>query len=125
MIVSRLQHNQHQLAHTLVWLAMQAVYGVLKEAEHRSTFYLPYWNLPFAADIVPRQRAFRRDLAVINECLDGLIAQAKRTRNADDAEALQSRDYSKVCRPIEQPPMHALCCWACAVTWDCDGAASD
>lgn len=26
--------------------AEQAVYGVLKEAEHRSTFYIPYWNLP-------------------------------------------------------------------------------
>ena len=25
---------------------LQAVYGVLKEAEHRSTFYIPYWNLP-------------------------------------------------------------------------------
>lgn len=24
----------------------QAVYGLLKEAEHRSTFYIPYWNLP-------------------------------------------------------------------------------
>ena len=75
----------------------QAVYGVLKEAEHRSTFYIPYWNLPGAALLVPRQRRFRADLAVINECLDGLIAQAKRTRQADDAEALQQRDYSKVC----------------------------
>ena len=26
--------------------APQSVYGVLKEAEHRSTFYIPYWNLP-------------------------------------------------------------------------------
>ena len=26
--------------------ALQSVYGVLKEAEHRSTFYIPYWNLP-------------------------------------------------------------------------------
>ena len=43
-----------------------------------------------------RQRAFRADLAVINECLDGLIARAKRTRQVDDAEALQARDYSKV-----------------------------
>ncbi len=25
---------------------VQAVYGLLKEAEHRSTFYIPYWNLP-------------------------------------------------------------------------------
>jgi hypothetical protein len=24
------------------------VYGLLKEAEHRSTFYIPYWDLPLA-----------------------------------------------------------------------------
>jgi len=27
---------------------IQAVYGLLKEAEHRSTFYIPYWDLPLA-----------------------------------------------------------------------------
>ena len=75
---------------------MQAVYGVLKEAEHRSTFYIPYWKLPLARAIVPRQRDFARDLTVINDCLDGLIALAKETRSEDDEEALQSRDYTKV-----------------------------
>ncbi len=74
----------------------QAVYGVLKEAEHRSTFYIPYWNIPITKYIVPRQRKFNADLAVINACLDDLIAQAKQTRQADDVEALQARDYSKV-----------------------------
>ena len=29
-------------------ILLQAVYGVLKEAEHRSTFYIPYWDLPGA-----------------------------------------------------------------------------
>ena len=72
---------------------------MLKEAEHRSTFYIPYWNLPFAKNLVPRQRQFYADLAVINDCLDGLIAQAKNTRQTEDAEALQARDYSKVCSP--------------------------
>jgi hypothetical protein len=72
------------------------VYGVLKEAEHRSTFYIPYWNIPITKYIVPRQRKFNADLAVINACLDDLIAQAKQTRQADDVEALQARDYSKV-----------------------------
>lgn len=76
--------------------ASQAVYGVLKEAEHRSTFYIPYWNLPFAKNLVPRQRLFYADLAVINDCLDDLISQAKNTRQTGDAEALQARDYSKV-----------------------------
>ncbi|KAL3144182.1 hypothetical protein ABBQ32_003965 [Trebouxia sp. C0010 RCD-2024] len=78
---------------------IKAVYGVLKEAEHRSTFYIPYWNLPFAKNLVPRQRQFYSDLFVINDCLDDLIAQAKNTRQTDDAEALQARDYSKVKDP--------------------------
>uniref|UniRef100_A0A1D1YA99 Cytochrome P450 97B2, chloroplastic n=3 Tax=Anthurium amnicola TaxID=1678845 RepID=A0A1D1YA99_9ARAE len=59
---------------------IKAVYGTLFEAEHRSTFYIPYWNLPFARWIIPRQRKFHRDLKVINECLDELISNAKETR---------------------------------------------
>ncbi|KAG2495589.1 hypothetical protein HYH03_006189 [Edaphochlamys debaryana] len=78
---------------------IKAVYGVLKEAEHRSTFYLPYWNLPLADVLVPRQRAFRADLAVINQCLDDLIRRAKDTRVEEDPEVLQNRDYSKLKDP--------------------------
>jgi len=75
---------------------IQAVYGVLKEAEHRSTFYIPYWNIPLTKYLVPRQIAFNRNLAIINKCLDELIARAKSTRQEDDIEALQARDYSRV-----------------------------
>eukprot|EP00193_Tetraselmis_chui_P000943 CAMPEP_0177762288 /NCGR_PEP_ID=MMETSP0491_2-20121128/6265_1 /TAXON_ID=63592 /ORGANISM="Tetraselmis chuii, Strain PLY429" /LENGTH=615 /DNA_ID=CAMNT_0019278333 /DNA_START=263 /DNA_END=2111 /DNA_ORIENTATION=- len=78
---------------------IQAVYGVLKEAEHRSTFYIPYWNLPLADKLVPRQIEFNRDIKVINNCLDELIELAKQTRAEDDLEALQARDYSKVKDP--------------------------
>ena len=52
---------------------IQAVYGVLREAEHRSTTYLPYWNLPLADRLVPRQVRFRKDITMINEVLDELI----------------------------------------------------
>jgi hypothetical protein len=45
------------------------------------------------------QVQFHADLRVINECLDGLIANARRTRQEDDFEALQARDYSQVGRP--------------------------
>jgi beta-ring hydroxylase len=34
---------------------IQAVYTTLREAEHRSLCPLPYWNLPGAKSIVPRQ----------------------------------------------------------------------
>lgn len=73
---------------------IKAVYGTLFEAEHRSTFYIPYWNLPFARWVVPRQRKFYNDLKVINDCLDGLIKNAKETRQEADVEKLQQRDYS-------------------------------
>ncbi|KAF3443497.1 hypothetical protein FNV43_RR13180 [Rhamnella rubrinervis] len=43
--------------------------------------------------IVPRQRKFHYDLKVINDCLDGLIRNAKETREETDVEKLQQRDY--------------------------------
>ncbi|KAG7031091.1 Cytochrome P450 97B2, chloroplastic [Cucurbita argyrosperma subsp. argyrosperma] len=72
---------------------LQAVYGTLFEAEHRSTFYIPYWKVPLARWIVPRQRKFHSDLKVINDCLDGLIRNARETREEADVEKLQQRDY--------------------------------
>eukprot|EP00884_Botryococcus_braunii_P017893 jgi/Botrbrau1/4788/Bobra.0325s0010.1 len=78
---------------------IKAVYGVLKEAEHRSTFYLPYWNIPIAQYVVPRQRKFQADLKVINSCLDDLISAAKAGRREEDVEALQARDYTTVKDP--------------------------
>lgn len=78
---------------------IKSVYGVLREAEHRSTFYIPYWNLPLADVVVPRQRKFRADLKVINDCLDELIERAKAERVEEDFEALQNRDYDKIKDP--------------------------
>ncbi|XP_042478737.1 cytochrome P450 97B2, chloroplastic [Macadamia integrifolia] len=72
---------------------IKAVYGTLFEAEHRSTFYIPYWKLPLARRVVPRQRKFHNDLMIINDCLDGLIRNAKETRQETDVEKLQQRDY--------------------------------
>ncbi|XP_026391816.1 cytochrome P450 97B2, chloroplastic-like isoform X2 [Papaver somniferum] len=75
---------------------IKAVYGTLFEAEHRSTFYIPYWKLPLVRWLVPRQRKFHNDLKVINDCLDGLIRNAKDTREETDVEKLQQRDYSNL-----------------------------
>lgn len=105
--------------------SFQAVYGTLFEAEHRSTFYIPYWKFPPARWLVPRQRKFANDLKIINDCLDGLIKNAKETRQVNnhirrnekrqahvvigmllkfanvhwqemDVEKLQERDYSNL-----------------------------
>lgn len=69
------------------------------EAEHRSTFYIPYWNVPLLRAIVPRQRAFAADMKVIDATLDALIRRARETRQEDDLEALQARDYANVKDP--------------------------
>ena len=78
---------------------IEAVYGVLKEAEHRSTTYIPYWDLPLASVLVPRQRAFRADMKIISDSLDELIRQAAESREEADVEALQNRDYANVQDP--------------------------
>jgi hypothetical protein len=52
--------------------------------------------VPLLRAIVPRQRAFAADMAVINDCLDGLIAQARAAAVALSEEDLQARDYSQV-----------------------------
>ncbi|EPS66221.1 hypothetical protein M569_08554, partial [Genlisea aurea] len=75
---------------------IKAVYGTLFEAEHRSTFYIPYWKIPLIEWLVPRQRKFQNDLRVINDCLDGLIKNAKETREEADVEKLQQRDYKNI-----------------------------
>ncbi|KAG5061564.1 hypothetical protein JHK87_002593 [Glycine soja] len=72
---------------------IKAVYGTLFEAEHRSTFYIPYWKIPLARWIIPRQRKFQDDLKVINTCLDGLIRNAKESRQIRYYFDFMQRDY--------------------------------
>ncbi|EOX93200.1 Cytochrome P450 97B2 isoform 1 [Theobroma cacao] len=80
----------------LMLVYFEAVYGTLFEAEHRSTFYIPYWKIPLARWVVPRQRKFQYDLKIINDCLDGLIRNAKESREEADVEKLQQRDYLNI-----------------------------
>lgn len=78
---------------------IKAVYSTLKEAEHRSATPLPYWNLPFANWVVPRLRKFNADLKILNDILDTLIVEALKTRNEQEVEDLEQRDYSKIDNP--------------------------
>ncbi len=150
-------HSTHQ-THTIA------------EAEHRSTFYIPYWNIALLRALVPRQRAFAADMVVrgripacspcvhacagcsfacarsgplhmhatpvhspmsvmrvvttatpppmsamqvINATLDDLIKGARATREEDDFEALQARDYSKVGRGVGRVDEGDMCVTQC------------
>ena len=75
---------------------IKAVYSALVEAEHRSMTPAPYWDLPFANQLVPRLRKFNSDLDLLNEVLDDLIQRAKNTRNVEDIEELEKRNYDEV-----------------------------
>uniref|UniRef100_A0A0G4GBB2 Cytochrome P450 n=1 Tax=Chromera velia CCMP2878 TaxID=1169474 RepID=A0A0G4GBB2_9ALVE len=75
---------------------IEAVYGLLQEAEHRSTIIVPYWKLPFANFLIPRLRKFEAQRKIVNDVLDDLIEQAKAGRTPEDLEDLKQRDYNKV-----------------------------
>eukprot|EP00980_Cylindrotheca_fusiformis_P030986 scaffold25694_cov127-Cylindrotheca_fusiformis.AAC.17 len=78
---------------------VKAVYSALVEAEHRSMTPAPYWDLPFANQLVPRLRKFNSDLKILNDVLDNLISRAKQSRSVADIEELEKRNYAEVDDP--------------------------
>lgn len=59
----------------------------------------PYWDLPLANQLVPRLRKFNSDLRLLNDVLDDLIVRAKQTRQVEDIEELEKRNYDEVQDP--------------------------
>ena len=78
---------------------VKAVYRALQEAEHRSTSFIPYWNLPFANLYMKNLQDFEANMDLLNGVLDKLIIQAFETQNQEDIEVLETRDYSKMENP--------------------------
>ncbi|KAF5831105.1 cytochrome P450 [Dunaliella salina] len=68
---------------------IEAVYTVLAEAEHRSTAPFKYWELPFASEVIPRQRKCVEALQVLNNTLDRLIARSKKLVEEEDEEFVE------------------------------------
>lgn len=78
---------------------IKAVYRTLREAEHRSMTFLPYWKIPGATTIVPRQRRFTEDMRLISDTLNTLIRGAQANASASDLEELEQRDYANASDP--------------------------
>ncbi|GAB5360755.1 hypothetical protein AAMO2058_000654800 [Amorphochlora amoebiformis] len=78
---------------------VKAAIDTLREAEHRSMVPLPYWKLPLADRIIPRQIAFRNNMHLINSKLDSAIDTALDNRDEADIETLENRDYEKMDNP--------------------------
>eukprot|EP00565_Helicotheca_tamesis_P002730 CAMPEP_0185729966 /NCGR_PEP_ID=MMETSP1171-20130828/7859_1 /TAXON_ID=374046 /ORGANISM="Helicotheca tamensis, Strain CCMP826" /LENGTH=734 /DNA_ID=CAMNT_0028398923 /DNA_START=272 /DNA_END=2476 /DNA_ORIENTATION=+ len=71
---------------------VKAVYRVLREAEHRSSSFIPYWNLPYADKWMGGQVEFRRDMTMLDDILADLINKAVTTRSEATIEELEERD---------------------------------
>lgn len=78
---------------------IKAVYRALVETEHRSMTPAPYWDLPFANQLVPRLRTFNKDLDLLDGVLNDLISKAKESREEEEIEDLENRDYANVKDP--------------------------
>jgi cytochrome P450 len=72
---------------------IKAVYRVLREAEHRSSSFIPYWNLPYADQWMGKQVEFREDMTMLDDILADLINKAVSTRSEASVEELEQRDY--------------------------------
>jgi len=71
---------------------VKAVYRVLREAEHRSSSFIPYWNLPYADKWMGGQVEFRRDMTMLDDILADLINLAVTTRSEASIEELERRE---------------------------------
>lgn len=71
---------------------VKAVYRVLREAEHRSSSFIPYWNLPYADKWMGGQVEFRKDMTMLDDILADLINRAVTTRKEATVEELEERD---------------------------------
>lgn len=78
---------------------IKAVYRILKEVEHRSTSFIPYWKIPGAPSLVPRLRRFYADMKLLNDTLDTLIRSARESATSVDLDDLQQRNYQNVSDP--------------------------
>ena len=71
---------------------VKAVYRVLREAEHRSSSFIPYWNLPYADQWMGGQVEFRKDMTMLDDILADLINDAVSTRREASIEELELRE---------------------------------
>jgi len=71
---------------------VKAVYRVLREAEHRSSSFIPYWNLPYADKWMGGQVEFRKDMTMLDNILTDLINRAVESRKEATVEELEERD---------------------------------
>ena len=78
---------------------VRAAIATLREAEHRSMTPAPYWKLPLADVVVPRQAAFKKNMALLNGELQRCIEEALSNRDEADIAELENRDYSKMANP--------------------------
>jgi len=74
---------------------VKAVYRVLREAEHRSSSFIPYWNLPYADQWMGGQVEFREDMTMLDDILCNLINDAISTRKEATVEELEERDNAE------------------------------
>jgi cytochrome P450 len=71
---------------------VKAVYRVLREAEHRSSSFIPYWDLPYADQWMGGQVEFRTDMTMLDDILADLINKAVSSRSEASIEELEERE---------------------------------
>jgi len=74
---------------------VKAVYRTLRESEHRTTSFIPYWNLPYADKLIQGQVEFKNDMDMLDGILTDLINRAVKSRKEATVEELEEREYDE------------------------------
>ena len=96
-------------------LMRDAAIATLREAEHRSMTPAPYWKLPLADVVVPRQAAFKKNMALLNGELQRCIEEALSNRDEADIADFFYGTTARVRLPRAPPG-------ACKMAWIPPGA---
>eukprot|EP00929_Paragymnodinium_shiwhaense_P058746 TRINITY_DN29435_c0_g1_i1.p1 TRINITY_DN29435_c0_g1~~TRINITY_DN29435_c0_g1_i1.p1 ORF type:complete len:753 (+),score=223.63 TRINITY_DN29435_c0_g1_i1:55-2259(+) len=78
---------------------VKAAIRTLAEVEHRALTPLPYWKVPGMSSVLPRLKEFETDMAMLDNKLYELINLCLDSRDPQDLENLEKRDYDKVKDP--------------------------
>ncbi|KAL1503811.1 hypothetical protein AB1Y20_012278 [Prymnesium parvum] len=78
---------------------VKAAIRTLGEVEHRALTPLPYWKIPGANELIPRLKEFNEDMDLLNNKLYELIDRCLESRDPQELEALENKDYDNVKDP--------------------------
>nr|AWN09468.1 cytochrome P450 [Phaeodactylum tricornutum]QDL56927.1 P450 carotenoid hydroxylase CYP97B1 [Phaeodactylum tricornutum] len=77
---------------------IKVVYRVMREAEHLSSSFIPYWNLRYADQWMGGQVEFRKDMTMLDADLINKVVSTRREASIEELEKRENEDDPSLLR---------------------------